>query len=46
MNFQNNLVGTPEGKELEEKMIAKLIEVMKEEGCPPEQFQRLMLEDN
>jgi len=46
MNFQNNLAGTPEGKELEEKMIAKLIEVMKEEGCPPEQFQRLMLEDN
>jgi len=43
MNFQNNLAGTPEGKELEEKMIAKLIEVMKEEGCPPEQFQRFSL---
>ncbi len=43
-NFQNNLAGTPEGTELEKKMIEKMIEVMKEEGCPPEQFTRLMLE--
>lgn len=44
-NFQNNLAGTPEGRELESKMIARLIEALKEEGCPPEQFARLNLED-
>jgi len=43
--FQNNLAGTQEAEELEEKMIKKLIEVLKEEGCPPEQFERLMLEN-
>lgn len=44
-NFQNNLSGLLEGQELEDKMIAKMIEVLKEEGCPPEQFKRLILED-
>ncbi len=44
-NFQNNLAGTPEGKEMEDKMIKKLIQVMKEEDSPPEQFVRLMLKD-
>ncbi|MHA1293187.1 MAG: sulfatase [Promethearchaeota archaeon] len=43
--FQNNLAGTKEGEALEKMMIAKLIEVMKEEGCPPEQFARLMLDE-
>ena len=43
-NFQNNLAGKEEAKELELEMIAKIIEVMKKEGCPPEQFKRLMLE--
>ena len=42
--FQNNLAGTLEGADLEKRMIEKLKEVMKEEGCPPEQFKRLMLE--
>ena len=44
-DFQNNLVGTPEGKDLEDKMIKKLIQVMEEENVPPEQFLRLMLKD-
>jgi len=44
-NFQNNLAGNQEAVELENKMIAKLIEVLKEERCPPEQFKRLMLKE-
>jgi arylsulfatase A-like enzyme len=43
-NFQNNLTGTPEGEELEKKMMKKMKEVMEEEGCPPEQLVRLMLD--
>ncbi|MFX0137021.1 MAG: sulfatase, partial [Candidatus Hodarchaeota archaeon] len=42
-NFQNNLAGTPETEELEKKILAKLIEILKKEGCPPEQYKRLML---
>jgi len=42
--FQNNIAGKEEASDLEEKMIAKLIEALKEEGCPPEQFSRLMLD--
>ena len=44
-NFQNNLAGNPEAEELEKKMIKKIIETMKKEGAPPEQFDRLMLKD-
>jgi len=44
-NFQNNLAGTPEGKDLEEIMIKKLIRVMEEKEAPPEQFIRLMLKE-
>ncbi len=43
-NFQNNLAGQPETLEIEKKMIAKLTKALKEEGCPPEQFKRLMLD--
>lgn len=41
--FQNNLAGKPEAKDLENKMIHEMIEVLKAEGAPPEQFERLML---
>ncbi|MHA1273870.1 MAG: sulfatase [Promethearchaeota archaeon] len=43
--FQHNLVKTEEGKEIEKMMIQKLIEVMKKEKAPPEQFKRLRLEN-
>ena len=43
--FQNNIAGNDDAGDLEEKMIAKIIEALKEEGCPPEQFSRLMLEE-
>ena len=42
--FQNNLAGTPEAEELERKMMKKIKEILEEEGCPPEQFERLMLD--
>ena len=45
-NFQNNLAGKDLAKELEANMIKKMIEIMKEEGTPPEQFRRLMLNIN
>jgi predicted AlkP superfamily pyrophosphatase or phosphodiesterase len=44
--FQNNIAGKDETGDLEQKMTAKLIEALKEEGCPPEQFSRLMLDEN
>jgi hypothetical protein len=44
-NFQNNLAGTPEAEDLENQMKSKMIEIMKKEGCPPEQFERLMLDN-
>ncbi|MHA1293186.1 MAG: sulfatase [Promethearchaeota archaeon] len=42
-NFQKNLAGSFESIDLEQKMIKKLIQIMKEEGAPLEQFSRLML---
>ncbi|MHA1311654.1 MAG: sulfatase [Candidatus Helarchaeota archaeon] len=44
LNFQNNLAGKPEYAELENEMMQKMKIVLKEEGCPPEQFKRFMLE--
>ncbi|MCP4760897.1 MAG: sulfatase [archaeon] len=45
-NFQNNLAGTEEGAKIEHQMVDKLIKVLKEEGAPPEQFERLMLTES
>ncbi len=42
-DFQNNLAGTPEAAELEKSMIEKMVKILKEENCPPEQFVRLMI---
>jgi len=44
-NFLYNLAGTEQGKKLEEKTISRLIEILKEEGVPPEQLSRLLLEE-
>ncbi len=44
-NFHNNLAGKPEAEELEVKMLKKMIDVTRKEGCPTEQFERLMLND-
>ena len=42
-NFQNNLADNEDYKELEQNMIQKMRDILKKEGCPPEQFERLML---
>ena len=42
-NFQNNLADNEDYKELEQNMNQKMREILKKEGCPPEQFERLML---
>ncbi|MFX1411647.1 MAG: sulfatase [Promethearchaeota archaeon] len=41
--FQNNLAGKLKAEELENRMIKKIIEVLKLEQAPSEQFDRLML---
>jgi len=42
--FQNNLAGIPEAEELENSMMKKMRDIMIDEGCPPEQLERLMLD--
>jgi arylsulfatase A-like enzyme len=42
--FQNNIADLPEAEELEKKMMKKMKDIMEKEGCPPEQFERLMLD--
>jgi len=45
-NFQKNLAGKPEAEDLEKRMIDLMIDIMKKEGCPPEQFDRFGLKNN
>lgn len=44
-NFQNNLARTLEGEKLEKEMIQLMKEILRKEGCPPEQLDRLRLND-